>query len=98
MHTNPDAITLSSSTLSAEISCLGAELVALHFAGQNILWHGDPAFWPDPIGVPDDARQRVHEGLETLRAVLVHLTRSDSINHRSLNLASEPKPRGLLTQ
>lgn len=54
---------IGSADLSAEISALGAELVALDTAdGRSLLWHGDPAWWPGrspllfPIvgRVPDD--------------------------------------------
>ena len=41
-----DAVSISDSTLSAQISPLGAELVRLQDGnGLDLLWDGDPAFW-----------------------------------------------------
>jgi galactose mutarotase-like enzyme len=42
----PDTVSISDSTLSAQISPLGAELVRLQDGnGLDLLWDGDPAFW-----------------------------------------------------
>src|SRR6478736_61660 len=41
-----DAVSISDSTLSAQISPLGAELVRLQDGnGLDLLWDGDPALW-----------------------------------------------------
>lgn len=41
-----DTVSISDSTLSAQISSLGAELVRLQDGGGlDLLWDGDPAFW-----------------------------------------------------
>ncbi len=42
----PETVSISDSTLSAQISSLGAELVRLQDRdGRDLLWDGDPAFW-----------------------------------------------------
>src|SRR3989338_6635762 len=42
----PDIVTISDSTLSAQVSALGAELLRLQdHDGLDLLWDGDPAFW-----------------------------------------------------
>ena len=42
----PDIVTISDSTLSAQVSSQGAELVRLRDRnGLDLLWDGDPAFW-----------------------------------------------------
>lgn len=42
----PDTVSISDSTLGAQVSALGAELIRLQDrAGSDLLWNGDPAFW-----------------------------------------------------
>jgi galactose mutarotase-like enzyme len=56
----PETIRLTSGTSSATISAFGAEPLAWSAGGRDLLWSGDPAFWPrvSPVLFPIVGRVR----------------------------------------
>jgi galactose mutarotase-like enzyme len=56
----PETIRLTSGTSSATISTFGAEPLAWSVDGRDLLWSGDPAFWPrvSPVLFPTVGRVR----------------------------------------
>ena len=56
----PQTIELTSGNAAATLSTLGAEPVAWSVAGRDLLWAGDPAYWPriSPVLFPTVGRVR----------------------------------------
>lgn len=69
-----NSVTIASPALSADISPLGAELMAVRdAAGRDLLWNGDPAFWTGrapilfpTVGMLRDDRYRLGDRTFTL--------------------------------